>query len=243
MSKKADLITIGQWLEKNVYFQSFEKPYTSNEKYEEIGDKFVRYVIKIKEYQIFMPKEDLHEQDVHTTMKLLLTYRLTPHAIAFMKNNVKESDFIFEDDDIKDNHFSKTLMYLSNKALCKFNIIIRPWDIERTPFHIRDYFENYPDEDFIVELDGLESIEKGEGKNLVQNALYVMQEVPILLQAGFLHYGDYECEEGMERVNKLVNFYKDLGFENINNTIGNYEESVMMIVNKDWIKEESFEKE
>lgn len=243
MSKKADLITIGQWLEKNVYFQSFEKPYTPNEKYEEIGDKFVRYAIRIEEDRICIPKEDLHEYDVHQTMKLLLAYRLTPHAIAFMKDNVKESDFIFEDDDIKDNHFSKTIMYLSDKALCKFNIVIPAWDLKHTPFHIRDYFENYPNENFVVELDGLESIEKGEGKKLVQNALYAMEKVPILLQSGFLHYGDYECEEGMERVNKLVKFYESLGFENINDYIGNYEESVTMIANEDWTKEELFEKE
>jgi len=114
-NKKADLITIGQWLENNIYLKPFEEPFTSNEKYEEIGDKFVRHVIKIEEYRMVFPKEELYEYDVHMAMKYLLTYRLTPHAISFMKENTQKKDFLFKNDDIRNNSFSKTIMYLSNE--------------------------------------------------------------------------------------------------------------------------------
>lgn len=132
-------------------------------------------------------------------------------------------------------------MYIDGNALCNFHISANPVDFHRAPFYIRDYFGEYPNEEFVVELDGLESISPGAGKFLVEKALGVLDNTPILLQAGFLHYGDYECEEGMERVEELVSFYESIGFENVNNQIEDYEESVMMLANKDKIMEEDRE--
>lgn len=235
-NKKADLITIGQWIESKIYFGTFEEPITSNKKYEEIGDKFVRFALMIEE-GLILPKTKLFDYEVHNVMKQLVSYRLTPHAIAFA---YKYQDRLpFKDEDaIKDCRFTKSVMYLSDKALCNFRITIQPrWNLKNVCMHARDYFERYPYEKFVVEMDGIESIAPGEGKNLVTDALYVLNDVPVLLQAGFLHYGDYECDEGMDRVEKLTKFYELLGFENVNNEIGNYEESVMMLAHKDRIKE------
>ena len=236
-SLKADLITIGQWIESRVCFGTFEMPFTSNEKYEEIGELFVRYVKMIEDGLFCLPKDELFDYEIHAAMKNLVAYRLTPHAIDFVCSKLKGPVLQIEDDDVRDNHYSKTIMYLSDRALCNFRITIKPWELSRANFHIRDYFEEYPNEKYAVELDGLESLEKGEGKALVREALFILQDVPVLLQAGFLHYGDYECDEGMERVEALAKFYESLGFENVNNTIGNYEESIMMLAHKDKIKE------
>ena len=52
--------------------------------------------------------------------------------------------------------------------------------------------------------------------------------VPIILQAGFLHYGDYEVESP-DILERLVAYYESLGFKDVNNKIGNYEEAVTMI--------------
>lgn len=236
-NKKADLITIGQWIESKICFGSIEEPFTSPPKHEEIGEKFVRYALMYEEGLILPKTGELFDYEVHIIMKNLVTYRLTPHAIAFVYKYQDELSFK-DEDAIIDNRFSKNVMYLSDKALCNFHITIQPHtNIQNVCMHIRDYFEQYPEEKIAVELDGLESLEKGKGKALVENALYVLEDVPVLLQAGFLHYGDYECEEGMERVEKLVKFYEFLGFENVNNKIGWYEESVMMLAHKDKIKE------
>lgn len=235
-SNKADFITIGQWIENKICFGSFEKPFTSPKKYEEIGELFVRYVKMIEDGLICLPKDELFDYEIHAAMKNLVAYRLTPHAIDFVCSKLEGPVFKM-DDDICDNHYSKTIMYLSDRALCNLRITIKPWDLSHANFHIRDYFGEYPNEKYVVELDGLESLEKGEGKALVRETLFVLQDVPVLLQAGFLHYGDYECELGMERVEALAKFYESLGFENVNDTIGNYEESIMMLAHKDKIKE------
>ena len=236
---KADLITIGQWIENKICFDSVEKPLTSNKKYEEIGEKFVRYVKMVEDNLMFLPKDELHEYDIHATMKYLVAYRLTPHAIAFAHKY--QDELSFTDEDILkgyDTKHVKNVMYLSDKALCNFHITIRPsWNLKNVCMHTRDYFEQYQNEKFVVELDGLESLEAGEGRTLVENALYVMSDVAVLVRAGFLHYGDYECDEGMERVERLAKFYESLGFENVNDTIGCYEESIMMLSHKDKIKE------
>lgn len=235
-SKKANLITIGQWIENKICFGTFEEPFTSNEKYEEIGELFVRYVKMIEDNLLCLPKDELFDYEIHAAMKNLVTYRLTPHAIDFVCNKL-EGPVLKIDDDIRDNHYLKTIMYLSDRALCNLHIAIKPWELSHANFHIRDYFEEYPNEKYVVELDGLESLEKGEGKALVREALYVMGDIPVLVQAGFLHYGDYECDEGMERVERLAKFYESFGFENVNDTIGCYEESIMMLAHKDKIKE------
>ena len=242
-SKQADLITIGQWIESKICFGSIEEPFTSNTKYEEVGEKFLRYVIMMNQIRMFLPTGNLSDYDVHMTMKELVSYRLTPYAIAFAHKYQEKLDLPFKDKDaIKDNHFTKSVMYLSDKALCNFHITIQPsYNLMNVCMHARDYFEMYPSEKFVVEIDGLESVGEGKGKELLEDAMYALSDVPVLLQAEFLHYGDYECEEGMERIDKLVKFYESLGFENVNNCIGDYEESVMMLANKDKIMEENRE--
>lgn len=243
-NKKADLITIGQWIESKLCFGSFEEPFTSNEKYEEIGEKFVRFSIMFSEYLMFPRKGELFDYEIHTVMKNLVSYRLTPQAIVFIN---------YYKDDIghcnmeKSEELMKNVMFLKDKALCNFHIYNLNQSKTRMPFHIRDYCETFENEDFVVELDGLESIEKGAGKALMEEVLYVFEEyidIPVLLQAGFLHYGDYECEDDMKRVKELTKFYESLGFENVNHTIGCYEESVMMLAHGHKIKElEEIEKE
>ena len=60
--------------------------------------------------------------------------------------------------------------------------------------------------------------------------------VPIILEAGYLHYGDYEVfsnnPDASDIIPDLVKYYESLGFKNVNNNVGHYEESVVMLYDK-----------
>lgn len=84
-----------------------------------------------------------------------------------------------------------------------------------------------------VLLDGLESLGKGEGTKLVKEVLDVCYKTPVLIQAGYLYFGDYETmneeDEPFKVVNNLVKLYKDIGFSDVNSVIGGYENSRIML--------------
>lgn len=72
----------------------------------------------------------------------------------------------------------------------------------------------------------------GNGQKALKSLLEKYYTIPVVLQAGFLLSGDYEyyCDTGsFDYVNKLVQIYERLGFINVNDKIGNYEESYIMI--------------
>lgn len=83
-----------------------------------------------------------------------------------------------------------------------------------------------------ITIDRLESIAPGAGRSLINQVIH-MVDVPILIQAGFLYYGDYEIEArdniDSEVLDKLVPYYESIGFKNINDIVGNYEDSVVML--------------
>lgn len=148
---KADLITIGQWLESNVCFGVFNEPYTSNRTYQEIGEKFVRYIKMVEDGFVAPPEEKLNDKEIHAVMKYLVAYRLTPHAIAFAYQN--KDEFPFQNKYVMErNCVSKSVMYLSDRALCKFHITMQPpSNFKNISMHIRDYFGIFEKEKFAVE--------------------------------------------------------------------------------------------
>lgn len=83
---------------------------------------------------------------------------------------------------------------------------------------------------FIV-LDNLVSLKLGSGRELVQHIQNTLH-YPIVLQAGFLKYGDYVTFQNTGNkwvIEKLVKYYESLGFKNINNEMGCYREAVTML--------------
>lgn len=83
---------------------------------------------------------------------------------------------------------------------------------------------------FVV-LDNLVSLKPGSGRELVQHIQNTLH-YPIVLQAGFLKYGDYVTFQntGNKRViEKLVKYYESLGFKNVNSDMGYYREAVTML--------------
>lgn len=99
----------------------------------------------------------------------------------------------------------------------------------KLPFYVVD-FTSYCST--FITIDRLESIAPGAGRSLINQVIH-MVDVPILIQAGFLHYGDYEIEarDSVDSgvLDKLVPYYESIGFKNINDIIGNYEDSVVML--------------
>lgn len=83
---------------------------------------------------------------------------------------------------------------------------------------------------FIV-LDNLVSLKPGSGRELVQ-CIQNTLACPIVLQAGFLKYGDYVTFQNTGNkwvIEKLVKYYESLGFENVNKDMGYYNEAVTML--------------
>lgn len=86
-----------------------------------------------------------------------------------------------------------------------------------------------------MQLKKIESAAKDAGAKLI-NDLTGTVSVPIMLEAGYLHYGDYEVFsnnlDAHDIVPNLVKYYESLGFKNVNNNVGHYEESVVMLYDK-----------
>lgn len=85
-------------------------------------------------------------------------------------------------------------------------------------------------ETFIV-LDNLVSLKPGSGRELVQHIQSTLT-YPIVLQAGFLKYGDYVTFKNTGNkcvIEKLVKYYESLGFKNVNSDMGYYREAVTML--------------
>lgn len=83
---------------------------------------------------------------------------------------------------------------------------------------------------FIV-LDNLVSLKLGSGRELVQHIQNTLH-YPIVLQVGFLKYGDYVTFQNTGNkwvIEKLVKYYESLGFKNVNNEMGCYREAVTML--------------
>ena len=64
---------------------------------------------------------------------------------------------------------------------------------------------------FFVVLDGLESMQPYAGRSLLKSIIALI-DMPILLQAGYLHYGDYvlETDESNPNIERLAEMYERL---------------------------------
>lgn len=119
-----------------------------------------------------------------------------------------------------------TLKFRSAGAMCTVRVYSDSLSDGRESFAVTD-FRRWSD--LFVVIESLESIESGAGKVLLDTVTSV--GVPTLLNAGFLYYGDYEMEreEMSDTLERLVNYYESAGFTNVNDIVGNYEESVVML--------------
>lgn len=144
--------------------------------------------------------------------------------------------FALERSDIKN---TKLFLIRRDKAQFKARIVNGEiGDIRNEPFFIQDMFQIC---NHFIEIDCVESMSINASRNQL-NWILKQIEIPVIIQAGYLYYGDYatidECKESYELLDKVVNFYKSIGFIDVNNYIGCYDESRIMIkANEEFIKE------
>ena len=127
---------------------------------------------------------------------------------------------------------SNPILISENGARCIVTVVDtdKPELLKGRPFYMADalaYFNKY------IVIDGLESMEEGAGLKLLKRILDLAGDIPVFIQAGYLYYGEYEmidsdsdCYSLPER---LANYYKNVGFKDVNEHIGGYEDSIIML--------------
>lgn len=202
----ADVLTLG-----NLIAQVMQLPNEINPRCDEIGNAMVQYVHCDTD-------DELHR----LTKKLLIGDSLYHNQMLI--------DFVLDYEGVE-SFLSKPIRLSNAGAVCYATVYKNvPKDVLcKQAFMVQDF--SYYCDTFIV-ISGLESSYPGSGRSLL-STLAKDIEVPILIQAGFLHYGDYEIEARDEVdsgiLDRLVAIYKHCGFTVVNDRIGNYEASVTML--------------
>lgn len=161
-----------------------------------------------------------------------LLHRMMKHLLIedSVDSNVRMINFLLGYKGVKE-FISAPIRMEDSGAVCYLKVyrIVDPAKVEKEAFMTSD-FAAYC-KTFVV-LESLESTYPGSG-SLLLNKIKDEIQAPILLAAGFLHYGDYEVEvrdqvdSGI--LDNLVAFYVNNGFHIVNNRIGNYECAVAML--------------
>ena len=202
----ADLLTLGQYIAKTMQINGLSK----NEYYLQLANEFTA------------------EQGnaLHKFLKLLLVGS-NPDA------QIRLINFIL-DYDTSDRIISKPIEIRTCNAVCTVTVYknFKPACDEHFPFFVSDFSAVH--NTFIV-INTLESSAPNAGKSLLVKITDAIN-APIVIEAGFLHYGDYEVESRDDVdsgiLEKLVGYYEKLGFVNINDSVGNYEDAVAMTYDK-----------
>lgn len=92
-------------------------------------------------------------------------------------------------------------------------------------FTLLDYAEYFGLEKLVIYVSTLISNNTGDGKRLIKTIQKI--GINILLEAGFLF--KYDEDNNFEYINKLVNYYESLGFDNVNEYVGDHDTKVTML--------------
>lgn len=116
-------------------------------------------------------------------------------------------------------------------AQCKVKVFYRAKSqgFENEPAYVREI--NSFTDSFMV-IDCLESMSRGAGMSLLRAVINSFTYETIVIQAGYLYFGDYIMNEYSAKLHtipgELCSMYEGEGFVNINKYIGQYENSVMV---------------
>lgn len=220
----ADLLTVGRYIADLTNIKS-----CSNDDYTELAQKFFLYYLNYsnteKSFNL-IPNDDTFHKHLHQVTKQLLVGSLRYIQlilIQFLLSDVLTTSFVSKKIDIR-----------TEDAYCSVALynIIADFHLDNVPFYACD-FTAYCKK--FVAIKKIESAARGAGAKLL-NELTGTMNVPIILEAGYLHYGDYEVFsnnlDAHDIVPDIVKYYESLGFKNVNNNIGHYEESVVMLYDK-----------
>lgn len=204
MSYEADVLTLGYHIAHTMNLHQMDNDFFSKLAHRYIEQAHIDSPVKLHT----MTKQLLVGDGQHPTLEL----------IDFILNYDTEEPII-----------SEPIRLTNTGAFCEVTVFknVSSLDSKDYPFYIADFCHYC---DTFITVDNVESICHGAGSALLMR-LTTDFTVPIILQAGFLHYGDYEVGS-TDILERLVEYYESLGFKDVNNKIGNYEEAVTMIYYK-----------
>lgn len=161
-------------------------------------------------------------------------HNVNPHIVLknmrFNKLGLLIAGFISE----QEYRITKPIPVYSNdgSARCTVRLVKNPTeeDLESRPFYMKDLLGELSE---YVIVDCLESISNGSGIKLLRTVVDYFKGTPIVIQAGYLYSGDYNSLEYSQKLidlpERLADMYSKEGFVNVNDTVGNYEDSIIMI--------------
>lgn len=129
--------------------------------------------------------------------------------------------------DIIEDCITKAVRITNGSAVCSLKLYKNPQNIAHEPFFVTDVLHYC--KEFVV-LDGLESMQPYAGRSLIKSIIELI-DVPILLQAGYLHYGDYllETDESNPNIERLAQMYESLGFHRLTDKVCEYENAISLM--------------
>ena len=200
MSERADYISIGQHIAHAIGEDTW-----SNAILECEGEDFHRTISPNVSPRMLL-------KQLHFNM---LGYELLERALVMIRGTV-----------------SKPILISENGAHCMVTVVDtdNPELLKGRPFYMADalaYFNKY------IVIDGLESMEKGAGLKLLKRILDLAGDIPVFIQAGYLYYGECEMIDSDSDCYSLpeclADYYKNVGFKDVNEHIGGYEDSIIML--------------
>lgn len=174
-----------------------------------LGEKYVQYASD-NAHAVKTEREVLSE---------LYTYKATEHLVNFLHDCIPNKSiklsgmFLCDDVTITYSYYQKYNMPTRKTAYFAAGI--------------NKYLDNFIIIETIVSVKG-----SGAGSKALSSFLKEFNGIPIVVQAGFLFLGDYEFyKENNDRtpIDNLVSFYQKAGFIDINEEIGSYQDSVILI--------------
>lgn len=220
----ADLLTLGRYIADAANIKS-----CTNDDYTELAQKFFLYHLNSSNagnlFQDILNDDTFHKH-LHQITKQLLVGSLRYIQLILIQ-------FLLSDN-FTTGFASKTIDLRTEDACCSVALynIIDDFHLDNVPFYVYDFTEYCKK---FVAIKKIESAAKGAAAKLL-NELTGTMNVPIILEAGYLHYGDYEVFsnnlDAHDIVPDIVKYYESLGFKNVSNHIGHYEESVVMLYDK-----------
>lgn len=165
---------------------------------------------------------DVPDEEIHKLLKRLKLGFSASTQIG-MLNFINRTNVI-------EKCISKAVRITNSSATCSLKLYKNPQGITHEPFYVTDVL-GYCKE-FVV-LDGLESMQPYAGQSLVKSVIALI-DVPILLQAGYLYYGDYvlETDKNNPKIERLAEMYESLGFHRLNEKVGEYEDAISLMYSR-----------
>lgn len=213
---KADLLTIGHYLAELI-----GKPEIDDEFFEKLGKAFETFCRdqKLVSYSYV---------DTHHLVKQTLMQH-------FVKNQLAVINFLLTTDLVHE-FISKPITVHCYVAKCTVQVC-REYNGEHKiydPFYIED-FSRFSST--FLAIDELSSVQEGAGAFVLKKVLESVS-VPVILEAGYLYYGDYckaiDEDDMLSGLQELVKYYEDLGFRNVNDQIGHNCGSITMLYPADF---------